>query len=173
MITSILILIAMFGGIVLLVELFAFGLAEDKDAGIAFLGTLPVVAIVVFLLIFCSSKLNKLPYIREDPYVTHSIIALQDGNEIEGKISGSAFCMSGYIGEEFKYVYGYKTSSGGMKIQKVNEEMATVYFNDDKDPCAEWYKETKKFWFMESSRYTCDIFVPTDSLQAGITIDLK
>jgi hypothetical protein len=81
--------------------------------------------------------------------------------------------MSGYINEKFTYVYGYKTVGGGMKIQKAGEDTTTVYFRDDIEPCAKWYEETRKFWFVEETRYTCDIFVPTDSLETSITIDLK
>ena len=127
------------------------------------------------LLIFGSVKLEKQRFVREEtPYVTHSIVALQDGNEIEGNFRHSrAYCMSGYIGEKFKYVYGYKVIGNGMKIQKVDESIATVYFDDEIEPCAKWYTETKKFWFFTAERKTCDIFVPTNALQAGITIDLQ
>ena len=81
--------------------------------------------------------------------------------------------MSGYINEEFIYVYGYKTYSGGMKIQKASAKNAVVYFDDSVSPNAKWYRETKKFWWSESERYTCDIFIPTGSLQAEMVIDLQ
>lgn len=81
--------------------------------------------------------------------------------------------MSGYINEKFTYVYGYKTIGGGMKIQKAGEDTTTVYFRDDIAPCAKWYEETRSYWFVKETRYTCDIFVPTDSLDARITIDLQ
>lgn len=144
-------------------------------------GKTTVVSIILFVLItimffvygHVSNKCEKQPWVREDPYVTHTVMALQDGNEINGKIGGSRYCMSGYINEKFTYVYGYKTVGGGMKIQKAGEETTTVYFRDDITPCAKWYEETRSYWFVEETRYTCDIFVPTDSLEANITIDLK
>lgn len=152
------------------------GVACDnkKEINVSFVSFLLFLASVV-LLIFGSVKLEKQRFVREEtPYVTHSIVALQDGNEIEGNFSRSrAYCMSGYIGEKFKYVYGYKVIGNGMKIQKVDESIATVYFDDEIEPCAKWYIETKKFWFFTSERKTCDIFVPTNALQAGITIDLQ
>ena len=124
-------------------------------------------------LIYASTQCEKQPWQREDPYVTHTVMALQDGNEINGKLRGGRYCMSGYINEKFTYVYGYKTVGGGMKIQKAGADTTVVYFRDDMTPCAKWYRETRKFWFVEEERYTCDIFVPTDSLEASITIDLK
>lgn len=135
--------------------------------------SLILVLIMFFIYGYASGKCEKQPWQREDPYVTHTVMALQDGDEINGKLRGSRYCMSGYINEKFTYVYGYKTVGGGMKIQKAGEDTTTVYFRDDMTPCAKWYRETRKFWFVEHERYTCDIFVPTDSLEASITIDLK
>lgn len=129
--------------------------------------------ILTILLCYASTKIEKQPWQRGDPYVTHTVMALQDGNEINGKIRGSRYCMSGYINEKFTYVYGYKTIGGGMKIQKAGADTTTVYFRDDIEPCAKWYEETRKYWFVEQTKYTCDIFVPTDSLEARITIDLQ
>ena len=130
--------------------------------------------ILIGLHIYASVKCEKQLWERaEDPYVTHTIIALSDGNEIDGKISGGRYCMSGYINEKFTYVYGYKTASGGMKIQKATADTSTVYFNDDIEPCAKWYKWTREFWWCEREKTTCDIYVPTDSLEASITIDLE
>jgi hypothetical protein len=135
--------------------------------------SIAVCIVLMILVAFASTKCEKQPWHRDDPYITHTVIALQDGNEINGRIRGSRYCMSGYINEKFTYVYGYKTAGGGMKIQKAGEDTTTVYFRDDIEPCAKWYEETRKFWFVEETRYTCDIFVPTDSLDARITIDLQ
>ena len=122
---------------------------------------------------YASKKYEEQPWHRTDPYVTHTIMALQDGNEINGSFRGGKYSMSGYINEEFLYVYGYKTIGGGMKIQKVSEKNAVVYFNDDVTPNAKWYEETKSFWWLNGKRYTCDIFIPSDSLQAELVIDLQ
>lgn len=129
--------------------------------------------VCIGLCMYTSSKLSKQPWIREYPYVTHQIMALQDGNEISGRVRARKYGMSGYINEEFMYVYGYKTVSGGMKIQKVSEKQTVVYFNDEVTPNAKWYCEKRKFWWSSEERYTCDIFIPTGSLQADITIDLQ
>ena len=146
---------------------------EDKTTTIV-CSTMSIVgAILLGLFIFCVCQCEKVEFVREDPYVTHSIVALSDGNEINGKFSGGVFGMSGYINEKFMYVYGYRTVGDGMKIQKASADSSVVYFRDDITPCAKWYKETRKFWFVTQERHTCDIFVPTDSLQAGITIDLQ
>lgn len=136
------------------------------------------VILVLGIFLFClyihpCKKCEELSWKREDPYVTHTLIALSDGNEINGKISGSRYSMSGYINEKFTYIYGYKTAGNGMKIQKAGADTSVVYFRDDMEPCAKWYKETKKYWWAEYERYTCDIFIPTDSLEARITIDLE
>lgn len=128
---------------------------------------------LLVLQIYASSKCNKELWVREDPYVVHTVMVLSDGNEVNGQIRGDRYCMSGYINEKYTYVYGYKTAGGGMKIQKAGADTTTVYFRDDITPCAKWYKETRTFWWVTRSRYTCDVYVPTDSLQAGITIDLQ
>lgn len=132
-----------------------------------------IAGVCLGLSMYTCSKLDKQPWIREAPYVTHQIMALQDGNEISGRVRGRKYGMSGYINEEFMYVYGYKTVSGGMKIQKVSEKQTVVYFNDEVTPNAKWYREKRKFWWSSEERYTCDIFIPTGSLQADITIDLQ
>lgn len=148
---------------------------DNSDKGCTVGGIMFLISVVLIgLVIFASCKCEKQPWERpEDPYVTHSIIALSDGNEIEGKFKGGRYCMSGYINEKFTYVYGYETVGGGMKIQKAGADIAVVYFRDDVAPCAKWYKETKTYWWCERSRYTCDIYVPRDSLEASITIDLE
>lgn len=131
-------------------------------------------SIIMGLHVYASVKCEKQPWVQaEEPYRTHAIIALSDGNEIDGKIKGSRYCVSGYINEKFTYVYGYKTVGGGMKIQKAGADSATVYFNDDIEPCAKWYRWTREFWWVKEEKTTCDIYVPTDSLEASITIDLE
>lgn len=157
---------------------FAFGLGalmtQDEKAGTVGLVSMLICLFLTGLLVFASCKLEKQPWERaEEPYVTHTIIALSDGNEIDGRFRGSRYCMSGYINEKFTYVYGYKTVGGGMKIQKAGADVSTVYFNDDIEPCAKWYRWTREFWWVKEEKTTCDIYVPTDSLEASITIDLE
>lgn len=162
-----------FGSIAFICTLIGF-VDESKNIAIKGLISFAICVILIGLQCFASYKCEKQSWERpENPYTTHTIIALSDGNEIDGKLRGSRYCMSGYINEKFTYVYGYKTGSGGMKIQKAGADIATVYFRDDIEPCAEWYKETKTFWWCSKTRHTCDIYVPTDSLEASITIDLE
>lgn len=144
-----------------------------KRYGIATLVCGAVLVTCTWFVGHASYKLEREAWSRPDPYVTHTVMAMQDGNEINGSIRGRKYSMSGYINEEFMYVYGYKTVGGGMKIQKVSAKNATVYFNDRVAPNAKWYKETREFWWLEEERYTCDIFIPTDSLQAELVIDLQ
>lgn len=147
----------------------------DGNKNVARIGCcMLIIAIVMFCLeIYACEKCSDQPWKRENPYVTHTVMALSDGNEINGRFSRRRYCMSGYINEKYTYVYGYKTAGGGMKIQKAGEDTTVVYFRDDISPCAKWYEETKTFWWEKQTRYTCDIYVPTDSLQASITIDLQ
>ena len=146
-----------------------------KEWFVSVIGVLLCVAslLCIKLETYACEKLDEQPWDRPAPYVTHKIVALQDGNEINGSFRSRKYGVSGYINEEFMYIYGYQTLGGGMKIQKVSEKNATVYFDDEVTPNAKWYKETKEFWWMESTRYTCDIFIPTDSLQAELIIDLQ
>lgn len=146
---------------------------SDKAGNIGLV--IALIGVLLFcLFLFAVGRCEKQPWERaEEPYVTHTIIALSDGNEIDGKFRGGRYCMSGYINEKFTYVYGYKIAGGGMKIQKAGADVSTVYFNDDIEPCAKWYRWTKKFWWCEQEKTTCDIYVPTDSLEASITIDLE
>lgn len=144
---------------------------RDTIIGLLLLG---VAIACVLLLSHVTKMLDKQPWKREAPYVVHTVMALNDGNEINGSFRGGRrYGMSGYINEEFMYVYGYKLSNGGMKIQKVSEKNATVFFDNSVVPNAKWYKETKSYWWREETRYTCDIFIPEDSLQAEMVIDLQ
>lgn len=173
MIDSLLFLGGMFIGVSGLVGLIISTVTEDNDDIKISLMALLIAAICLGTECYVAFNLSKQPWVRPDPYVTHTVMALQDGNEVNGRVRGSRYSISGYINEEFMYVYGYKTVGGGMKIQKVSEKNATVYFDDDVPPNAKWYRETKKFWWSEAERYTCDIFIPTDSLQAELVIDLQ
>ena len=105
----------------------------------------------------------------DEPYVTHDIMALQDSTMMSGRI----YMRSGYINEDHTYLYGYKTSMGGMKTQKVRAEIATVYFTDDVEPHAEWFELTRSFWYHNNTKYQCDIYIPTGSLVEGYAIDLQ
>jgi len=123
-----------------------------------------------FLLFYPMYKGGKMNYERPNaPYVTHEIMALADGHAINGRI----YMRRGYINEIHQYTYGYKTEKGGMKTQQVNTDAAIVYFNDNVNPHAEWYKETKSFWYLNWEKYTCDIYLPNDALVADYTIDLQ
>ena len=163
----------MFIGLSGLVSFLVFTATEDwKEMRISLIMLL-IGGICLGTELYVGNKLNDQAWQRTDPYLTHQIMALQDGNEIQGNFRHRRYGMSGYINEEFMYVYGYKTYSGGMKIQKVSAKNAVVYFDDNVSPNAKWYRETKKFWWSESERYTCDIFIPTGSLQAEMVIDLQ
>lgn len=157
-----------------LVFLIAAAVEDSDKLGVVGIASFFIGLILFILFAFASTKCEKQTWDRADePYVTHSIVALSDGNEIDGKIRGGRYCMSGYINEKFTYVYGYKTYGGGMKIQKAGADIAVVYFTDDIEPCAKWYTETKTFWWCTKEQKTVDIYVPTDSLEASITIDLQ
>lgn len=170
---SLLFIIGMFLGVLGLTGMAISEATSDKESLMTSVRITVFSAACLGLCFYTSYQLQNQPWIREDPYVTHQIMALQDGNEINGRFNGRKYGMSGYINEEFMYVYGYKTYTGGMKIQKVSEKQTTVYFSDNVSPNAKWYKETRKFWWSKDERYTCDIFIPTGSLQANITIDLQ
>ena len=173
MIDAILIFVAIVGGLFGIVMLLCGAIPEDKWAINVGIISLCIAAACLLTEMYVATELDDKPWTREDPYVTHTIMALQDGSEIQGNLRHRRYGMSGYINEEFMYVYGYKTYSGGMKIQKVSAKNAVVYFDDSVSPNAKWYRETKKFWWSESERYTCDIFIPTGSLQAEMVIDLQ
>ena len=163
-------LAAIIFGIIGIILDFGGAIEHDEQAEKVGSVSLLISLLLLVLIVFAFCRVEKEPWERaEEPYVTHSIVALSDGNEINGKF----YCRSGYINEEFTYVYGYKTAGGGMKIQKVTDDKSTVYFRDDIEPCAKWYRWTRKFWWVKEEKTTCDIYVPTDSLEASITIDLE
>ena len=129
-----------------------------------------VCAMCGILLIYPIVEADNLPYERQaEPYITHKIMALADGSAIQGRI----YMRSATIDEKHRYTYGYETYNGGMKIQQINSDRALVFFTDSVEPCAKWYKETKKFWYFDWERYTCDIYLPTDALIADYSIDLQ
>lgn len=146
---------------------FVFSLCED---GMKSVINLVICIVSCFLLFYPMFKADGINYERsEKPYVTHEIMALADNNMMSGRI----YMRSGYIDEAHHYLYGYKNHQGGMKTQKVKADNAVVFFTDDVNPCAKWYKETKNFWYMNYEKYTCDIYLPTDALVADYKIDLQ
>jgi hypothetical protein len=146
----------------------SFCCAVEEDTKTSLICTL-ILIISLFLLFYPSYKLDDINYTRPEPYVTHKIMALADNTMLSGRIH----LRSGYINENLYYLYGYKTANGGMKTQKVLADTATVFFDDSVQPYANWYKEEKHFWYFSSVRYTCDIYVPSNSLAADYTIDLQ
>lgn len=108
----------------------------------------------------------------EEPYnyTTHTIMNLADNNEIEGHIRGRY--VRGYIGETTTYHYYYPQYDGGMKLQKVNEKNATIYFTDS-EPRAEWYSQTRTFWWKSETRYFCKIYIPEGTMTTEFEIDMN
>ena len=145
---------------------FCSALEENNKA---FKWSLIVLALSIFMMFYPIAKMGPYERPAEGPYVTHELMCLADANMMSGRI----YLRSGYISEHHHYLYGYKTAAGGMKTQKVKADSTVVFFTDDVEPCAKWYEETQRFWFLTSKRYTCDIYVPTDSLVADYTIDLQ
>lgn len=142
-------------------------LAEN---GKYFLTWLAILLMSGLLFFAAPAQMHKQPYERpHEPYVTHEIMCLADNNLMSTRF----YLYGGYINEEHHYLYGYKTSAGGMKTQKVKADTAMVFFDDDVIPCAKWYEETRQMWFLVETRITCDIYVPTDSLAVDYTIDLQ
>lgn len=143
------------------------GMENCYGLACAFLVLVPV-CLILFPIAGC--QVSEADYERaEEPYVTHEVMCLNDNSMMSGRF----YLRSGYIDENLYYLYGYKTSSGGMKTQKVKANITTVYFDDSVEPCAKWYKETQQWWFLTNTTYSCDIYVPTDSLVADYTIDLQ
>ena len=105
-------------------------------------------------------------------YVTHEIINLADNNQIEGTIHGGRHYIRGYIGETTTYHYYYQQRDGGMKLQKASEDNTTIYFTNG-NPRAEWYRQTKSFWWKSETRYFCRIYIPEGSMTTEFTIDMK
>lgn len=167
MLETIILLALLIIGCMGLVLFLCCALEEDtKGCLISFV----IFAICCFLFFYPVEKADEMSYIRPDsPYVTHEIMVLADNNMMSGRI----YMRSGYIEEAHYYLYGYKNHQGGMKTQKVKADNAVVFFTDDVEPCAKWYKEVKSFWYLDWVRYTCDIYLPTDALVADYAIDLQ
>lgn len=168
-------------GFVLCLILFIIGaiclsLSEDKysikDKILDKLGSISLSLSISFLILSLASYaiLAFSDYKIEDkPYVTHQIMALSDNMSMYGKI----YAHSGYFNEQLVYVYVYKTSSGGMKTQKVSADNCMVYFTNDVSPKAEWYRWNRKVLFAHEEMYTCNIYIPEGSLKVDYTIDLQ
>ena len=105
-------------------------------------------------------------------YTTHTIINLADNNSIEGTVRGSRYYVRGYISESTTYHYYYQLSDGGMKLQKVSDKNATIYFTED-EPRVEWYRQTRTFWWKSETRYFCKIYIPEGSMTTEINIDMN
>ena len=105
-------------------------------------------------------------------YITHQIVNLSDNNEINGRISGSRHYVRGYIGEETIYHYYYQQYDGGFKLQKASEKNTAIYFTDG-EPRAEWYSQTRTFWWKNETKYFCKIYIPEGSMTTEFEIDME
>lgn len=105
-------------------------------------------------------------------YTTHQIVNLSDNSEIEGSINGRRRYVRGYIGEETVYHYYYKCADGGFKLQKASEKNTTIYFTDG-EPRAEWYSQTRSFWWHSETKYFCKIYIPEGSMTTEFEIDME
>ena len=116
--------------------------------------------------------LEEAPWDAPVNYTTHIIINLADNNSIEGTIRGGRHYVRGYIGESTTYHYYYQLSDGGMKLQKVSDKNATIYFTED-EPRVEWYRQTRTFWWKSETCYFCKIYIPEGSMTTEISIDMN
>lgn len=121
---------------------------------------------------FPEVALEETPWEAPVNYTTHTIINLADNNSVEGTIRGSRHYVRGYIGESTTYHYYYQLSDGGMKLQKVSDKNATIYFTED-EPRVEWYRQTRTFWWKSETRYFCKIYIPEGSMTTEINIDMN
>lgn len=103
-------------------------------------------------------------------YLTHYIVNLADNDEIKGEFSGRY--VRGYVGETTTYHYYYKTSDGGMKLQKAPASISTIYETDD-TPRAEWFKKTRSFWWFTEEKAYCKIYIPNGSVSVEYVIDMQ
>lgn len=143
--------------------------ASDNELSIPFFISFVILLVSCFLFFYPTLRIDDSEYKRADPYVTHELIALADKHSINGRIH----LRRGIVNEVYQYTYAYELPNGGMKTQRADNDITIVYFTDDIPPCAKWYKETRKFWYYEEFRYTCDIFIPTDALVADYSVDLQ
>ena len=105
-------------------------------------------------------------------YTTHQIVNLSDNSEINGRINGTRYYVRGYIGEETIYHYYYQQDDGGLKLQKVSENDATIYFTDG-EPRVEWYSQVRTFWRVSETKYFCKIYIPEGSMTTKFEIDME
>lgn len=163
--------------ILFIVAVICISSSEDEDGSIKNkildkIGCISLVLSISFLVITLASYtiLAFSDYkIEDEPYVTHQIMALSDNMAMRGKI----YARSGYFDEQLVYLYAYRTSTGGMKTQKVTADNCTVYFTDNVSPKAEWYRWNRRFLFAHDEIYTCNIYIPEGSLKADYSIDLQ
>ena len=105
-------------------------------------------------------------------YITHQIVNFSDNNEINGYIRGNRYYVRGYIGEETIYHYYYQQYDSGFKLQKASEKNTTIYFTDG-EPRAEWYSQTRTFWWKSETKYFCKIYIPEGSMMTEFKIDME
>ena len=115
-----------------------------------------------------SAKLEKQSWVvAEEPYATHSIVALNDSNQINGKF----YCRRGYIEEKLYYQYMRKSGSG-FKAGKVKADDTILYYTDD-DYRVEFYMKTKEWWIFHDEAYYYEIYIPEGSITEDYQIDLQ
>lgn len=174
MIWWIFILIAIGIGIWVGIEEYSVGL------GIA-TGLLSVLLALLASLLCCLivSSCYKMPDNTPTNIVdTTEIIALHDGSNIEGHISGGIFCTSGYVDEKPVYTVLTKTDKG-LKTKVYEADKTYIQFTKDKPKVETVVTEATGFWnffcgdgLLDTTGYI--IYIPTNSeIVNDYVIDLE
>lgn len=148
----------------------AFYLLDKRIKACCFLATILFTLPLVLFFGVIGGIIKNGMQTESEPYVVHEIVGLSDNFQISGNIG----IHSGRINEKLCYTYGYKTASGGMKIQNVDCNIAEVFISDDAKPRAEWFNRRGGFWFVHGDSFPiCKIYLPTGSVIEDYVIDFN
>lgn len=107
---------------------------------------------------------------------TTYLYALQDNQGL----TGYSFLGSGYVKDELKYYYAYKTADGGYKTDDIKAKYCTLYYVEDETECRiehltyRFINPIHNFLSAGINDYDgYNVYIPEGSIVNNYCIDLK
>jgi hypothetical protein len=142
--------------------------------------------LVILLSIICCVISVPFSVPRKEIHIgTEYLVSLQDGKEVEGRITGGIFLTTGYI--DMKLVYtGYARSGEGFKMISVDANKAVVFQANNEKPRVDFYNIVfdmeNAYWWQKQiyeillqpkgwSFTKAEIFIPVGSIIEDFTLD--
>ncbi|MDX1607974.1 MAG: hypothetical protein R3251_02095 [Candidatus Spechtbacterales bacterium] len=168
------------GGLTFLTIFFIFGV-RGGEYGIGIFGGIILGAIAgVFIGALIGSIVGNNIYEELPPQIEeYELVAIQDGTETRGSLSGFFFIVAGNIRENFYYTYYYKDDNEHIRFGKKRADYSNVVVKEEdrKDAKLTVYSHVKKwrFWGSQASEVPeikYEFVVPKGTVKRGLNLDL-